>query len=156
MGFQKITQLFLCLLLCLSIGWIGGILTQESVDTWYKTVQKAPWTPPNIVFPIVWTILYLMIGISLWLLLQAPATNKKNAYIAFGLQLFFNFIWSYLFFYLKNPLLGLLDIILLWFAIIGTIALFLNHSRSAAYLLIPYFLWVSYAFSLNLYIWINN
>ena len=154
--YKKLFSLFLCLLLCVGIGWIGGIFTQSSIAIWYPTLIKAPWTPPNWTFPVVWTILYLMMGVSLWLVLIAPSHHKTNAVIIFGIQLLFNFIWSWLFFYMENPFLGMVDIMLLWIAIVATIKVFSTHSRLAAYLLVPYLIWVTYAFTLNLFIWIYN
>lgn len=149
-------KLLLCVTLCIGIGWLGGIITEQSVKTWYPTLIKPSWNPPNWVFPIVWTILYTMMGISLWLIIETHSYYKTPAYIAFGIQLFLNFIWSWLFFYLHSPLQAFLDIILLWVAIVVTIRLFWQHSHLAAYLLVPYLFWVTYAISLNLFILIHN
>jgi tryptophan-rich sensory protein len=150
------SKLLVCILVCLGVGMLGGLFTEHSVATWYPTLNKPSWTPPNWTFPIVWTLLYTLMGVSLWLVLNAATVGKTPAYIAFYLQLLFNFAWSILFFYLQNPYLALIDITLLWLAIIGTFILFWQHSRLAALLLVPYFLWVSYAFSLNWFIAINN
>ncbi len=154
--YKKLVSLFLCVFLCVGIGWIGGLFTESSIATWYPTLIKAPWTPPNWTFPVVWTILYFMMGVSLWLVLMAPSHDKIRALNIFGIQLFLNFIWSWLFFYMENPFLGLVDIMLLWIVIVATIKVFSTHSRLAAYLLVPYLIWVTYAFTLNLFIWIYN
>lgn len=148
--------LIACVVLCLGLGWLSGLVTEYSVATWYPTLVKPTWNPPNWVFPIAWTILYTMMGVALWFVWKDDAQNKTAAYTAFGIQLFLNFIWSFLFFYLQSPLLGFIDIVLLWVAIIATIAAFSKHSKIAAYLLIPYLLWVSYAMSLNWFIFIKN
>lgn len=153
---SKWNKLLLCVLLCLGGGWLNGLPTEYSVATWYPTLVKPSWTPPNFAFPIAWTILYLLMAVSLWLVWTSPTADKKAAYTAFAIQLFLNFIWSWLFFYLENPILGLMDCTALWIAIVITIACFWRHSRLAGSLLIPYLVWVSYAWCLNLFIWTHN
>ncbi|MDP1835299.1 MAG: TspO/MBR family protein [Chlamydiales bacterium] len=152
----KWTSLALCLIVCVGGGWVTGLVTEDSVTTWYPTLVKPSWTPPNYLFPIAWTILYTLMAIALWKVIIAPTRNKQTAYSLFGLQLVLNFIWSFLFFYLESPGLGLIDIILMWIAIVATMAAFWRHSQVATYLLLPYLAWVSYAFSLNLFIWMHN
>jgi benzodiazapine receptor len=149
-------KLFFSLLICVGGGWLTGIITEESVKTWYPTLQKPAWTPPNIVFPIVWTALYTLMAISLALVWSSDKKNKKYPLGLFAIQLFLNFIWSGLFFYFRSPGLALLDLILLWFAILLTISFFWLYSKTAAYLLIPYLAWVNFAFFLNYYIWSHN
>ena len=149
-------KLFLCLLLCVGGGLLAGLITEESVRTWYPTLVKPAWTPPNFVFPIAWTILYALMGIAVWLVWESPTSHKNTAFSFFGIQLFLNFIWSYLFFYLYNPGLALLDILLMWIAIVVTIWAFWRHSKIASLLLVPYLVWVSYAFTLNWFIWSHN
>lgn len=148
---NELAMLCFFLLLCLIVGLIGSHWTQESVHTWYLTLRKPSWTPPPFIFPIAWTILYILMGVSAWLIwkTEAPASLKRVAYGAFGVQLFLNFIWSYLFFSLKSPLLGFFDIILLVTAISFTIACFYRIRPLSAYLLIPYLLWVFFALCLN-------
>lgn len=149
-------KLLLLLVICVGGGWLTGFLTETSVQAWYPSLIKPAWTPPNVVFPIAWTILYICMAVAATLVWASKTGQKAPAFIAFGVQLFLNFIWSFLFFYLENPLLALVDIILLWLAVLITIGIFWRHSRAAAYLLIPYLIWVSYAFCLNLFIWIHN
>ena len=150
-------KLLLSIAACLVVGWIGGLFTQKGLLCWYPTLNKPSWTPPDEVFPWVWTALYLMMGFSLWLIwISRSKISKKTAFTAFGFQLFFNFIWPFLFFYLENPLLGLIDIYLLELGIILTMITFWKFSQCAVYLLIPYLLWVTYALTLNYSIWINN
>lgn len=153
---SKFVKLFPCILLCLLVGWTGGFISHTSINTWYPTLVKPSWTPPNYVFPIVWTILYVLMGVSLWLVWISETRFKIVAYILFAIQLGLNFAWSWIFFYQRSPMLALIDIILLWVAIAGTYLVFRKHSELAAFLLLPYLLWVSYAISLNLYIWLYN
>lgn len=153
---NRFVKLFPCILLCLLVGWIGGFISHTSITTWYPALIKPSWTPPNWVFPIVWTILYIMMGVSLWLVWISDTQNKLLAYILFGIQLGLNFLWSWIFFYQQHPLFALVDILLLWVAIGGTYLAFRKHSGLAAFLLIPYLLWVTYAISLNFFIWLYN
>lgn len=135
--------------LCLLAGVVGSIFTSQSVSTWYITLNKPSFNPPNWMFGPVWTVLYILIGISLYLVW----TNKKRtitAFWVFGIQLALNALWSFLFFGLQSPLSAFIEIIILWAAILATIIIFYRISRPAAYLLIPYILWVSFAAVLNL------
>ena len=122
---------------------------------WYKSLKKSSLNPPNILFPIVWTILYIMIAISGY---SYITNNSKDKYgiILFSIQLFFNVIWVYLFFGLEKPLLSLIDIGLLWVTLLATIKAFYKNNKIASYLLMPYFAWVSFAGYLNYYIVKNN
>lgn len=149
-------KLILCLLICIGGGWISGLFSNQSTEQWYPTLIKSPLTPPNFVFPIAWTILYFMMGIALYLVWSAPEKIKKIPLLLFAIQLFFNFIWSFIFFYLQKPGLALFDIALLWISLLGTIFAFFRISKLASYLLIPYLAWVSFAFYLNLFIWMKN
>lgn len=144
------------LVLCLGGGWLTGLLTQHGVKNWYPHLVKAPGTPPDIVFPIVWTILYFFMALALTLLWKSPTNRKKAAFWLFGAQLTFNFIWSWLFFYLQRPDIALIDIVLLWISLFLTIGSFWRHTRYGSYLLVPYLAWVTYAFYLNLFIFLNN
>ncbi len=149
--------LFPCLFLCLGGGWLTGLITQHGVKNWYPHLIKPYGTPPDITFPIVWTILYIFMGISLALLWASSSrTGKKKAFLFFGIQLFLNFNWSWLFFYLQNPGLALIDIVSLWLSIALTISYFWDRTKLGSFLLIPYLVWVTYAFYLNLFIWIYN
>lgn len=152
----RVEKFLLCLLLCLGGGWLSGLATQTSLSQWYPHLIKSIATPPPIVFPIAWTILYTLMAVTLFLLWISPSKNKTSAYIAFSIQLVFNFLWSSLFFYLKNPALGFIDIVLLWIALVATIFLIRKHSKIGAYLQIPYLLWTSFALYLNLIIYIYN
>jgi translocator protein len=149
-------RLCFCLILCVGGGWLSGLFTKHGLTEWYPGIVKSPLTPPDLVFPLTWTFLYVLMALSLYLVLSKPQKNKKWALSFFALQLFFNFAWSYIFFYLENPGVGLIDIACLWIAILVTLILFLRVSKLASYLLIPYLAWVSFAFYLNYFIWINN
>lgn len=149
-------KLFLSIILCLILGWAGGLITESSVHSWYPKLVKPIGTPPNWAFPVVWTILYILMAIAFWLVMIAPTKQKITAYTIFGAQLFLNFMWSWFFFFLESPFLALIDITLLWFAIALTMIVFWRHSKIASYLLTPYLAWVTYATYLNLSIWLNN
>lgn len=144
------------LFLCLGGGWLMGLFTQHGVDAWYPQLIK-PWgTPPALVFPIFWTLLYTAMAVSLTLLTVSKKSNKTTAYVLFGIQLFLNFIWSFLFFYLESPMLALGDLILLIPSVFLTIVSFWRHTKLGAYLLIPYLIWILYALYLNGSIAIQN
>ena len=145
--------LFLCILLCLGVGLTGRFFTHQSVYDWYKTLNKPLWTPPNWVFGPVWTTLYLLMGISLWLIWEKKRqlhNPQFTPYFLFGIQLLLNFLWSLLFFGKQNPLLALIDLTLLWVILFATIVNFNKYSTIADLLLVPYLIWISYAWALNL------
>ena len=135
---------------------IGSFFTARAIPGWYNTLVKPSFNPPNWIFGPVWSILYLLMGISLFIVWSAKVKNKVPAYWAFGIQLFLNALWSVLFFGMNLPLAAFVGIIFLWFSIAVTIVLFFRISRKAAYLLLPYIFWVSFAALLNLMIVILN
>ncbi len=137
------------LLLCLSAGWIGSLATIPNIPTWYAGLEKPAFNPPNWVFGPVWTILYIMMGISGWLVWKAPDRVSSRPFIPFAIQLALNLAWSFAFFGAQNPLLGLVVIIPMWICIVWTIVVFWPISRAAALLLAPYLAWVSFATLLN-------
>ncbi len=150
-------SLILFILLTFMIQIIGGIWTRESVTLWYPTLVKPSWNPPSFVFGPVWTVLYVMIAISGWLIYQMEDSNKRNVVlILYGIQLSLNFIWSFLFFSLRSPFLGMIDIILLCFVLSLTIIKAWSLRPLSALLLIPYLIWVIYATTLNIAIWLLN
>jgi len=151
-------KLIITVILSEIAGGIGSIFTSQSVSTWYSTLNKPAFSPPNYLFAPVWTILYLLMGIAAYLVWQKGLV-ELTAKIAFGLfwfQLVLNVLWSYLFFRRQNPLAGFLEIILLWGAILATTIYFFKVSRAAGYLMIPYLLWVTFAALLNFFIWRLN
>ncbi len=148
--------LILSLLFCYGVEWSASAFTRGSVGSWYMDLEKPFWNPPNLAFPIVWTILYTMIGISFWLILCNPKAYTPKVFLAFLGQMLLNFTWSVSFFYLQSPFLGLINILLLMGAISWNIYIFLPYSKLAARFLLPYLLWVMYATTLNVSIWLMN
>lgn len=148
----------IAILLCESIGITSGLLASASNNQWFDTLSKPTWNPPAYLFGPVWTTLYLLMGISLGIIWCNKATelHKRNAYYLFATQLFLNFWWSIFFFHFHSPALALLDIILMVITIILTIFSFSAFSKPAAWLLVPYIAWVSFATILNISIWNLN
>jgi tryptophan-rich sensory protein len=142
---------------CVAALVAGGLLTRPNLD-WYATLQKPGFEPPNRAFTIVWPILYAMMAVSAWLAWKAPGKDedRKLAFIWFFIQLALGVLWSYAFFWLHNPGFGLGVIMALLIAIVITIVLFDRLSRTAALLLVPLALWVSYATALNFAFFILN
>ena len=151
-------RLISAIIICQLAGVIGAILTNSSVGSWYPTLEQPSFTPPDAVFPVVWTTLYLLMGVALYLVWRrGPERRRVRAGLfAFGIQLTLNVLWSFCFFGLRSPLLGLVDILLLLLAILWTLLAFARVSRTAARLMIPYLVWVAFAFLLNASIWWKN
>lgn len=145
-------KLFLCILITESTGILGSLFTASSVKTWYVTdVVKSSLNPPSWVFAPVWTLLFLLMGIALYLV-----WNKKNNLFWFWVQLLLNLLWSILFFGLRSPQLAFYEIIILWLAIFMTIIKFREYNQTASKLLWPYLAWVSFASILNYSIMVLN
>ncbi|MCM8774798.1 MAG: tryptophan-rich sensory protein [Candidatus Omnitrophica bacterium] len=143
--------------ICLAVGVLGGWGTASSVKTWYGILRQPVFTPPDWIFAPVWTALYILMGISLFLMIKdPPGQDTRRALQYFGIQLAANAMWPFLFFGLRSPLYGLLDIVLLWGFIFCTIKYSFKVSKPAAYLLIPYIAWVSFALILNCSIYLLN
>jgi tryptophan-rich sensory protein len=153
-----ILKLIVSILVCLAAGFIGSLFTRPAVSTWYAELSKPRFTPPDWVFGPVWTALYILMGIAAFLVWRRGWHHQvvRKALAVFGVQLILNALWSYLFFGLKSPMAGLIGIAVLGLAIILTVQRFLQVSRTAGLLLIPYFLWVAFATGLNLSIWWLN
>ncbi len=154
---KKAIQLIASILLCLSIGALSGIATASGVKTWYIDIIKPVFNPPNYIFAPVWTVLYFLMGVSFYLILQVPkSVEKSKAIRLFFLQLTLNFAWSFLFF--KYHLIGIacIEIILIWLAVLAMILQFYKVNRWAAKLQIPYLLWLSFATVLNASVWWLN
>ena len=151
-------KFIISILLPMIIGGISGSFTSASINTWYVTLNKPWFNPPNWIFAPVWTLLYLMMGIAFYIIWKSEAVNavKQTAVILFSAQLLVNFLWSLIFFYLKHPGLAMLDIILMWILIVATIFSFGKISSTAAWLMLPYICWVSFAMILNFYLWKLN
>ena len=153
---KSIPKLIISIIAPLGAGFIGSFFTTPSIGSWYSKLNKPSFNPPNWVFGPVWTILYIMMGISFYLVWTSGKKNIKTAIIIFAVQLALNLLWSILFFGMHNPMLAFIEIALLWISILATIILFYRISPLAAYLLIPYLLWVSFASALNFALWRMN
>ena len=177
---MQIVKLFIAVGVPLLAGFIGSIFTTPNIPTWYAELVKPTLNPPAWVFGPVWTALYITIGIALFLVwkknffvvhhiferrkawnrwsarLWEGDLQRANTVTVFLVQLVLNMLWSYLFFALQSPLLALFGIAALWVAIVYVIINFYRISKAAAYLLVPYLFWVSFAAYLNYSIWILN
>ena len=152
---NKSIKLILCILLPLVVGGVSGYFTSQSIPNWYVYLNKPSINPPNYLFGPVWTLLYILMGISFYLILNKPKVNWLLVGI-FITQLILNFFWSFIFFNAHNLGLALVEIILLWASILAMIILFYKTNKWAAILNIPYLLWVSFATLLNYSIYSLN
>jgi tryptophan-rich sensory protein len=147
---NQILKLVASLLLPLGIGGIAGMFTSEAIPGWYASLIQPSFNPPNWVFGPVWTTLYIIMGISFFLIWKLPASKQRNqAILIFMIQLFLNFCWSFFFFYFKRIGVALVDIIALWILIAVMLVRFYKLKPVAAYINIPYLLWVTFATALN-------
>lgn len=146
-----IVKLVVALLLPLALGWTSGIFTQNSIrDGWYASLNRPSFTPSAEVFSPVWTVLYILMGISLYIVWkQVPGRRRENALGIFSLQLLLNFLWSLFFFYFRDIEIALIDIGALWISTAIMIVLFIRVKPLAGWLNIPYLLWLSFAIVLN-------
>lgn len=151
-------KLVVSILLCQMAGVIGGFFTASSVNTWYATLTKPSFNPPNWLFSPVWITLYVLMGVALFLVWRKglQAEGVKIAIYLFGVQLTLNILWSILFFGLKMPLVAFIEIVILWDFILITLLKLRKISRLAGYLFVPYLLWVSFAAVLNFFLWYLN
>lgn len=141
---------FASVVLCFIAAAIGSHYTEKSVDTWYPTLNKPVFAPPDWVFPVVWSVLYFLMGISLATVLTTGTREQIALPVSlFALQLLLNMAWSYIFFGQKNPLGGFVTVVLLWFTVAFTTLAFANIAFEAGLMLLPYLLWVSFALVLN-------
>jgi benzodiazapine receptor len=140
---------------CLAAGLAPGLVgARFQPGAWYEQLARSPLTPPGWVFPTVWTVLYLMIGIALFIVIIEG--GRRLALVAFGMQAVLNAAWSWLFFGRHAVGAALVEIVVLWLAIVATIAVFARHSRAAAWILVPYLAWVSFATYLTFEVWRLN
>lgn len=153
---KKTTAIVLWVALCLLTGFISTRFQAEAIASWYPSLNKPPLTPPNIAFPIAWTILYVLMGISIGLV-SGRADARRPAIIGlFVAQLLCNFLWSIAFFYFRSPLAGFIIIVLLEILLILYMVKVYPLDKTAALLFVPYILWVAFATYLNVYILLNN
>ena len=155
---KRVLYITISVLVCLAIGFLSSIATQSSVNDWYLTLNKPSFTPPNYLFAPVWTAVYIMMGVAAGIVWSKGYHHiwVKTALYHFVFQLLLNALWSIVFFGLKNPLGGMIVILALLTMINLTIKWFRVISKPAAYLLVPYVLWVAFASALNYKIWELN
>ena len=154
---NRIIGLILSIALCLGAAGLGAIATTPEIDGWYKTILKPTWNPPASVFGPVWTILFVLMGVAVWLVWEKPGFKMAGLAMAmFAVQLVLNVAWSWIFFRLHAPGWAFVEIVILWLSIAATIALFLKHRKLAGLLMLPYLAWVSFASVLNFTIWRLN
>ena len=149
---NKYLKIIYCVAICLAVGYLSSNVTQSSITTWYPEIKKPSFNPPNWVFAPVWTMLFIMMGISAGMVWNKLESNKelvKKGLLFFTVQLLLNALWSYL--------LALIEIILLWLIIYETYLIFKQIDKRASYLLIPYLAWVGFATILTGSIfWLNR
>jgi benzodiazapine receptor len=155
---MNILKIIVSILICQAAGYVGSVFTTPAIPGWYEGLNKPSFNPPNSVFAPVWTILYLLMGIALFLVWRIGFGDERirKGMALFGIQLALNVGWSIAFFGFKSPLAGMLVIVVLWAVILATMLDFFRISRLAAILLVPYIVWVSYAAVLNASLYILN
>ena len=153
---NKILKFGLAIVICELAGVLGSIFTVGSVDGWYLTLAKPSFNPPSWVFGPVWTTLYALMGVSLFLVWDSKSKSRRHAVEIFGAQLVLNVCWSVIFFGLHQAAWAFVEILFLWCAIVATIWAFYKIRPAASYLLVPYLAWVSFAAVLSYSIWQLN
>lgn len=149
------TGLLTSIVISLGVGVVSGLLTLGSFDT-YSNLQQPALAPPGWLFPVVWTVLYVLMGVSSYLVYISDNEEKYIGLAVYGLQLIFNFLWSIIFFNLGQPLFAFVWLVILWILIVIMIISFYRVNKTAALLQIPYLLWVTFAGYLNLSIYLLN
>lgn len=155
---KEYIKLISSILISLSAGGVGSLFTVRGLEPWYAGLEKPWFAPPGEVISLVWITLYILMGISLFIVLTHDLEKGmvRLAVGAFGVQLVINALWSFLFFGLESLLLGFVGIAVLWIAVAITIYLFYRVSRKASYLLVPYIVWVSIAMVINISLYLLN
>jgi translocator protein len=156
---NKISRIAIVVIICLAVGYLSGMVTRASITTWYPTLVKPSFNPPNWIFAPVWTSLYVMMGVAAGLIWNQITTQKAavtKALQFFTIQLVLNALWSYLFFGLHNLMLATIEVVLLWLMIFETYSQFAKINKMASYLMLPYLAWVSFASVLTASIWWLN
>lgn len=146
---KNIVKLTISVLICELAGVAGSFFTAPAIKTWYVFLEKPSFSPPNWVFGPAWILLYALMGAAIWLVW--PKLSRL-----FAVQLVVNALWSILFFGLRSPLLGLIDIVVLWVLILVLLFKFYRLNKTSFWLFVPYFLWVSFATVLNFSVWRLN
>ena len=149
--------LMISLAICFAAAGIGGAVTTPKIGTWYATLRKPAWNPPNWIFGPVWSALYFCMAVAAWFVWrQGGFLGAKVPLTLFGVQLLLNVLWSCIFFGLEKPGLAFGEVLLLWLAIAATMIVFWQRSMIAGILFVPYLAWVSFASFLNFTIWRLN
>ena len=155
--FMKINYklLTICIIIPLAVGSLSGYISASAMDS-FRMLNKPPLSPPAWLFPVVWTLLYILMGIASYIIWQSKGRGRDFALRVYALQLFFNLFWSYIFFGMQNYLFAFIWLLILWVLVIVTTVLFYRIEKTAGYLLIPYVLWVTFAAYLNFAIYLMN
>ncbi|RYY65496.1 MAG: tryptophan-rich sensory protein [Chitinophagaceae bacterium] len=149
-------KILICVVLCVGLGTASGFSTASEINGWFQTVEKPSWNPPNWIFGPMWTTLYILMGIAAALIWHSNDERKKAALTLFVLQFIFNLAWSFIFFNQHAIGWAFAEILVMWVFILATIISFYKIKPIAAYLMIPYLLWVTFASCLNGAIWMLN
>lgn len=154
---KKTKQFLICLAVPLLVGGLSALITRTGMDT-FETINKPPLSPPGWLFPVVWTVLFILMGIASYFVLTSgkPQGEINRALTVYGVQLIFNFFWSIFFFNFSLYLFSFIWLVILWLLILTTAVLFYRISKSAGYLMVPYILWVAFAGYLNFQIYLLN
>lgn len=153
---KKVFSILVAIVICLLVGWLSSLMNVSPIESWYPSLEKSSFTPPDYVFPIVWGALYILIGISAGLLYNVHDISRRPLMVLFALQLLFNLSWTFFFFKMQSPILGFVNLLIL---IILGIAYFIGTmlvKRSSGLFFFPYLLWILFATYLNFYILIYN
>ena len=153
---KRLFYIFIAIIICFGVGYTARLFQVDSISTWYPMLNISILTPPNKIFTIAWSIIYICSGISIGLIWNKQTILDTGLGWIFILQLIFNFAWSFLFFYLQDPLSGLIDIMLLDLSVVFYFIICYRINRFAAWLFVPYIFWLILATYLNIYIVINN
>ena len=158
MDWNGVLKLVVSIVASFAAGGIGSLFTFKAIPTWYPSLKKPPYTPPNWAFGPVWTILYILMGISVFLVWQKglDSSGVILAFVLFWIQLVINALWSVVFFGMKSKGGGVVTIVILWLLILATIVTFFRVSNWAGALFVPYIVWVSIASYLNIGVWVLN
>lgn len=151
----NLKKFLISILIPLSVGGLSAFITKNNMDL-YSQINKPPLSPPSWLFPVAWTVLYILMGISLYLVWNGEKSNGKNLFLVFGIQLFLNFIWPIIFFNFRAYLIAFVILIFLWVASLLMIVLFYQNKRVSAFLQIPYILWLTFAAYLNFSVYVLN
>jgi tryptophan-rich sensory protein len=153
---KKGAKLSVSILLPLIIGGISGNYTASNIQSWYVTLIKPSFNPPNYLFGPVWTSLYIIMGISFYMIWSSTKSNKNKLIGIYLFQLVLNFLWSFIFFKYHAIGIAAIEIVFLWLSILTMIMMFYKNNKWAAFINIPYLLWVSFASVLNISIYLLN